>query len=139
MQPFQGDRPTREQAERAIEELDLEPMVAKCRENHLWSDEEAEEAVMWYRNHLRLCYLYPDRAISAISREADQLWHSHILDTIRYREDCQRIFGSFLEHRPIYGEPTEDEHAAFEDTLRLYEEVFGRRPSHPAGVSLAPV
>jgi hypothetical protein len=134
----QGDRPTREQAERAIQELDLEPLVTKCREEHGWSDADAEEAVRWYRNHLLLCYLYPDRPISALSREADQLWHCHILDTVRYREDCQRIFGEFLDHQPIYGGPTEAEDAATEGTARLYDEQFGRRPAELVGVSLRP-
>jgi hypothetical protein len=27
----------------------------------------------------------------------------HILDTVKYREDCKSVFGYFLDHIPSYG------------------------------------
>src|ERR1700722_5513920 len=32
--------------------------------------------------------------------DIDILWHAHILDTSRYREDCELIFGYYLHHYP---------------------------------------
>src|SRR5260370_1007803 len=32
--------------------------------------------------------------------DVDQVWHAHILHTIQYRSDRDRIFGEYLDHRP---------------------------------------
>jgi len=35
------------------------------------------------------------------TREVDELWHMHMLNTETYFEDCRRWFGSYIHHRPI--------------------------------------
>lgn len=122
-------RPPEEAARRAIDQLDLTVVVARCRRSYGWSEADAEAAVGGYRRHLLLCYLYPESSITAIDRRSDLLWHEHILDTVRYRDDCQRLFGAFLHHIGVEGEaPTEIEEAIYEETLELYRRVFGERP-----------
>ncbi len=34
------------------------------------------------------------------SKVVDDLWHEFILDTVRYRDFCDRAFGKFLHHSP---------------------------------------
>jgi len=34
------------------------------------------------------------------SKEVDQMWHDHILDTRSYQEMCENVFGRFLHHKP---------------------------------------
>jgi hypothetical protein len=119
-------------ARRAIDELGLEPMVKVLQEEHGWSDQDAEDAQYWYREFLWLCYQYPDQPISALSKRADQLWHKCILDTVSYREQCNRIFGTFLNHVPLYGAPSDEDVRIFEQTRALYERVYGGHlPSDP--------
>jgi hypothetical protein len=33
----------------------------------------------------------------------DTFWHFHILDTVKYAADCERVFGYFLHHNPYIG------------------------------------
>jgi hypothetical protein len=132
-------RPPPDVARRAIDELDLGAIIEVCKRTYGWSDDEAGEADRWYRNHLWLCYRYPDRNVSVISRRSDLLWHQHILDTLRYREDSDRIFGAFLNHVPLYGgEPTASERVTFQETTDLYVREFQAKPPDPGITSFQP-
>jgi hypothetical protein len=59
----------------------------------------------------------------------DKFWHGHILDTMKYAEDCQRVFGYFLHHFPYFGMRDAEDAAnlanAAATTRRLYEQEFG--------------
>ena len=121
-------RPTQEEAERAIDQLELGPLLAACRRANRWSEQDAETAETWYRQHLKLCFRYPDQPIAALSKKADLLWHHHIVDTFLYRDDCNRIFGTFLNHVPLYERPTPDDSRAFKTTIELYRREFGEPP-----------
>jgi hypothetical protein len=140
MQSVQALRPTPEFAERLIfHELDLKPMLEQCRKDYQWTAEQAEEAELWYRRHLWLCFQFPDQPISVLSKKADQLWHQHIIDTNRYREDCNRIFGAFLNHVPFYAEQTVlVEDTSFDDTLDLYRRLYGHIPPDVEKTSVKP-
>jgi hypothetical protein len=63
----------------------------------------------------------------------DKAWHTHILDTRRYAEDCQVMFGRFLHHHPSYNGAESGERAdvltrASEMMAKLYSERFGHDP-----------
>jgi hypothetical protein len=59
----------------------------------------------------------------------DKFWHGHILDTLKYAEDCDVIFGRFLHHFPYFGMRGAEDAAnlarAGEVTQRLYLQEFG--------------
>ncbi|MFM6129989.1 MAG: hypothetical protein ACKPBV_14885 [Sphaerospermopsis kisseleviana] len=59
----------------------------------------------------------------------DDYWHNHILDTRKYAEDCDLIFGFFLHHYPYFGLPGEEDEGqnipAFAVTQKIWEEAFG--------------
>ena len=63
------------------------------------------------------------------SRAADMFWHYHILDTVAYQIDCDRIFGRFLHHFPYLGLRGEDDaqrlEQAWEKTRALLVLEFG--------------
>lgn len=64
------------------------------------------------------------------SQAVDEAWHLH-LTLPHYREVlCQRLLGRTLDHRPGTGEPEEEERyrRQYEETLALYERVFGKPP-----------
>jgi hypothetical protein len=62
------------------------------------------------------------------THEIDEFWHQHILDTLKYVDDCQYVFGYFLHHYPYFGlRGAEDAQAladSFEKTRALFIEHF---------------
>ena len=58
------------------------------------------------------------------------IWHNHILDTAKYREDCDTLFGKFMDHWPYFGMKDEAEREelnnAFSDTQALMAAHFGK-------------
>lgn len=90
--------------------------------------EEVTQAIEKYRFFLILNYLYPNKIIVP-SKTIDRVWHTHILDTSKYQEDCQMLFGHFLDHFPYFGVRDEEDREALEDsfseTQALWEQHFG--------------
>ncbi|MEM9087742.1 MAG: glycine-rich domain-containing protein-like [Cyanobacteria bacterium P01_F01_bin.53] len=81
-----------------------------------WSLARATQAVEHYRRFLFLVNQYPEKQIVP-SREADQVWHTHILDTAKYREDCDVLFGKFMDHWPYFGLKDGAERQALNDAF----------------------
>lgn len=96
-----------------------------------FTSEESALAESEYRKFLALHLMYPEADIVPCHL-VDDIWHQHILDTIAYREDCDAIFGRFLDHFPYFGMRGEDDAKAlfdaYEDTLKRYEAAFGPTP-----------
>ncbi|MGN6588547.1 MAG: glycine-rich domain-containing protein [Solirubrobacterales bacterium] len=85
-----------------------------------------------YRKFLALQLLHPGADIVPCEI-VDEMWHRHILDTAAYREDCDAIFGQFLDHFPYFGMRGEADAQALNDayaeTLERYEAAFGEPPA----------
>ena len=62
----------------------------------------ADQDVALYRCFLKLCALHPGTTIVP-TRQLDHVWHTHMLDTAKYRADCDQVFGLFLDHFPYCG------------------------------------
>ncbi len=125
--------PAQQEAIRRIEELDLEPIVYKLTvsehgEPPKMTLEEADRNVVLYRQFLILNALYPDKSIVP-TRDLDEVWHTHILDTEKYDADCGYLFGRKLHHFPYLGlrgpEDVERWQAAFAETRQLFMQHFG--------------
>lgn len=124
---------TIEQITSAIQALDLDPIKFKLmdeREGHGWTREQADHYELEYKRFLTLLAKYPGELI-APSTTVDKFWHGHILDTMKYAEDCERVFGYFLHHFPYFGMRSSEDAAnlaaAVVNTKRLYEKEFGPR------------
>lgn len=116
------------------ERLDLTNVRMKLgdpEEGKGWSEEELDLAEAEYRKFLALHLMHPEADIVPCHL-VDDIWHQHILDTIAYREDCDAIFGRFLDHFPYFGMRGDDDaqalYDAYEDTLLKYEDAFGAPP-----------
>lgn len=120
----------------AIQALDLGPIKFKLmdpEEGQGWSREYVESMEIAYKRFLTLLVKYPDRAI-APTKDIDKFWHGHILDTMKYAEDCQRVFGFFLHHFPYFGMRGEQDAKnlaeAGDAMAALYESEFGEPMPH---------
>jgi hypothetical protein len=93
-----------------------------------WDHARADAAEAEYRRFLYLTRKYPEERM-APSVEVDTFWHYHILDTVKYAEDCEQVFGAYLHHDPYVGigegsSPADQARAA--DRMReIYDAEFG--------------
>src|SRR5262245_62755554 len=138
-------RRTTAQMIEGIGELDLGPIKFKlmdAAEGEGWTRELVERVEVEYRRFLTLLAKYPHESI-APSKEVDRFWHAHILDTQKYIEDCERVFGRYLHHFPYLGMRGADDAAALaraaERTRELYTAEFaaGVQPVAAAFCSVA--
>src|ERR1022692_403185 len=115
-----------------VDALDLEPIVYKLMHPEQGETSltlaQADQDVALYRCFLKLCVLHPG-ATTVPTRQLDHVWHTHMLDTAKYRADCDWLFGHFMDHFPYAGLRGDDDRRAWLDdfvrTCRLFEEHFG--------------
>ena len=82
--------------------LDLGPIMYKLMHPDKgtgWTKERAVSVADRYKQFLFLNLKYPESQIVP-DHDVDDFWHAHILDTMKYSEDCEKIFGYFLHHFP---------------------------------------
>ena len=118
-----------------IYSIDFENIVNKITQKDLlvsrvWSREEAEEDVSYYKNFLYLNKKYLSiHPVIPPSTEIDEIWHHHILDTRKYHNDCSNIFGYYFHHYPYFGMRSESDfnnlNDAFKVTQDLHYKEFG--------------
>lgn len=120
--------------ERLNDLLDLSNVrmkLADCEEGPGLEWDEIDLMESEYRKFLALQMLYVGADIVPC-KIVDEMWHRHILDTAAYREDCQAIFGHFLDHFPYFGMRGEEDaqalRDAYADTLERYRDAFGEPP-----------
>src|SRR6266853_621607 len=131
-----------EQVIAAIEALDLDPIKLKLidpEEGQGWSREYVDRMEQGYKRFLTLLVTHPDESL-APCKDVDKFWHGHILDTLKYAEDCDELFGRFLHHFPYYGMRGPEDAAnlakAAENTRRLYRQEFGTTQTGVENVAL---
>ena len=85
--------------------LDLESIVFSLTQREDgpgWTLRKSRLLEKWYRRFLYLISLYPNYGLVP-TKELDTFWHTHILDTQKYMDDCQRLFGRYFHHFPYFG------------------------------------
>jgi hypothetical protein len=120
--------------------INLDPIRRKTEQKLGWDGLRAIKAELEYRRYLTLILLCPDQPIAPPSNDADEIWHSHILDTQAYQKDCQRLFGDYLHHVPSYGTPEEKRAmaAARHQSEALFQQRFGSRSRDSQTVKQVP-
>lgn len=119
---------------REIDELDLGPIKVKLmrQDGEEWSRDHVQIVEKEYKKFLFLNLKYPFAKIVP-TKSIDTFWHYHILDTMKYTEDCQKVFGYFLHHFPYFGvrgEQDEKDHKkAVLETKKLLLQEFGELSS----------
>lgn len=96
------------------------------------SIDEIDLAIEEYKRFLSLKVENPSAKLSP-TKLMDEVWHFHILDTKKYRQDCMSLFGEFMDHFPSYGpfesaERTTTLLQSFERMSSLYRDRFGQCP-----------
>jgi len=114
-----------------LKQLDLRAIAYELMyssEDEKWTFEQTNRAIRHYSMFLFLINLYPERKLVP-TKEIDRVWHHHILDTMKYAEDCEMLFGRFIHHFPYFGKRGKADknnlHAAFAETQTLFKQHFG--------------
>lgn len=115
-----------------LKDLDLGPIRFKLmtpnNKGESWDESKMARAEKGYRQFLVASIIYPEE-ILVPTEDIDCVWHTHILDTRKYREDCEKFLGYFLDHFPYLGtrgaEDKDKLNSSFERTKELFAELFG--------------
>ena len=118
----------------AVAQLDLQNIKRKLldpEEGAGLGPTEIALAELEYRRFLALHLLYPMASLVP-NRLVDLMWHAHIMDTMRYSDDCIRLFGHVMHHDPYMGidgpESVAELEYHFSETQKHYEKHFGSYP-----------
>ncbi len=115
---------------RKLTQLDLGSIAYRLIDSNeeKWNIQQTKQAISHYLMFLLLIYLYPNSQIVP-NQEIDRVWHYHILDTMKYAQDCEILFGRFIHHFPYFGKrgkiDRDNLQTAFEQTKVLFQEHFG--------------
>ncbi len=114
-----------------LQQLDLRAIAYQLMysdESERWTVEQTNRAIHLYSMFLYLIYLYPNHQLVP-TPEIDRVWHHHILDTMKYCQDCEMLFGRFIHHFPYFGKrgkvDRDNLHAACAETEKLFQQHFG--------------
>lgn len=86
-----------------IRTLNLECVSFKACRDEGWTLEATDKIEMEYRKFLQIVRDNKGRGDIAPTLPVDRFWHHHILDTHKYIEDCDLLFGGYLHHFPYSG------------------------------------
>ena len=104
-----------------IRDLDLTLVRATLIQKLGWMPEKALRMEVEYKRFLyALAHKGKDDIISPPMQEVDEFWHQHILFTRKYREDCQKIFGHYVDHTP--GLSPEKQRQADACRMKVYQD-----------------
>tara|TARA_B100001996_G_C18487072_1_gene526103 strand:- start:9 stop:461 length:453 start_codon:yes stop_codon:yes gene_type:complete len=114
-----------------VAEIDLDRIIWKVSNNQYkpeMTEDDILRAVKQYRRFLSLKIAYPSVNLVPTD-DIDLIWHTHILDTVNYAADCQKLFGTFLNHYPYFGdfghETQEEMSDMFSETSELWIREYG--------------
>jgi len=113
-----------------VKKIDLAEVNHKLMMDHpeQWTAEAVERGEHFYRRFLVLHAMYP-REDLVPTKQIDEYWHQHILDTRKYAEDCEFLFGEFLHHDPYFGINGDADRLrnqqSFAWTQALWQSAFG--------------
>ena len=108
----------------SLKRLNLTAIMARVQREQGWTAAEAGDAELWYRRFLQLSLERGSKPFYAITEQADHVWHAHILFTRKYRQDCERIFGGYLDHTPADKGPDSLSKERQRQAAALYFKVF---------------
>jgi hypothetical protein len=117
----------------AVHALDLESVKIRLMDAELgegWSREYADSIEAAYKTYLVMLAKYQEHAEDImLAKDVDEFWHTHILQTIKYADDCEQVFGAFLHHNPHVGPRTAADLQAraemADKTRHIYAQEFG--------------
>lgn len=96
-----------------------------------WKSDKVMVIESLYKEWLILHKVYGHSITMAPSKALDEYWHQHItLDTRKYMEDCNIVFGYYLHHYPYFGLTEKETKADLEQGFALTQKLFQKHFGH---------
>lgn len=121
----------------AIMDYKMPQVVARCKKDHDYSDEDMVILEQELKRYLALSVVTTkdDLGTGMYSSDVDNLWHSFILFTPEYADFCHTHMGHFIHHMPETDEirsPEKQEASRkdFQAFVNNYEKTFNQE-IHP--------
>ena len=115
-----------------VAKLDFSLQKRKMVEVQGWAKEAVDIMENEYRKFLALSAaleFIKSESVVVPNRTIDLFWHAHIMDTEKYHDDCNSVFGHYFHHFPYFGmqddADTQSWIVASHSTSELWEEAFG--------------
>lgn len=118
--------PTLEEAREYIYLIDFSNIVEKMVNHMGWLRKDAVTVCGIYRNFLYLYKKYGKDYKLPPSEDMDEFWHLHILDTKKYRKDCDAIFGEYFDHYPYFGIDAQTSFKDLEDAFEIMQKLYAK-------------
>jgi len=119
-----------EAAKALVARLDFMEQNAKLINYEGWKSDKVMAIESLYKEWLILHKVYSPDLAMAPSKELDEYWHYHILDTKKYMEDCNMVFGYYLHHYPYFGLTAKETPADLEQGFSLTQKLFQKHFGH---------
>ena len=119
----------------AIQALDLTSVKTRLMDAELgegWTQEYADSIEEAYKTYLTMLVKYQEHAEDImLAKDVDEFWHTHILQTMKYMDDCERVFGGYLHHNPHVGKVTEADLAKRTELAAKTRQLYAAEYAHP--------
>ncbi len=96
-----------------IQSIDMDFLTKQIQKKLDWSDQRIKNALIRYRQYLYITAVQEKPIIP--TKDVDDVWHQHILNTKLYSRHCDMIYGKMLHHQPFDSEESKKE----SDALKL--------------------
>ncbi len=117
-------------AKKLVDSLDFFQQNEKLITESGWSSDKVLAMENIYKEWLVLHAVYDENVVLAPNKELDEYWHQHILDTRKYMDDCQHVFGKYLHHYPYFGLTEVETQVLLERAYALTQELFIKHFGH---------
>lgn len=117
---------------KTIADLDLKSVrdQLKKKKGFWWNYKNNMETLeKEYKQFLYLVVANQTKLFTPWSEALDEFWHTHILDTRKYKEDCKKLGVDYIHHNPNLPIRTPEQKTAFGETKKIYKETFGKKES----------
>lgn len=115
--------------------VDFAPLLARVQRRLGWSADYSARVLIEYKRFMELKCALRDFSADKLTPPlaVDEMWHLHVLDTKRYKTDCQEMAGDLaFIHHDADGDADADARAERIRTVRMaYEARFGATPPTP--------
>ena len=105
-----------------ISSMNLEPVIFKLVHECDWTLEKALLVEAQYKTFLLMALTLSTPTVP--TKEIDEMWHNHILDTSLYAFHCKEVFGRFLDHFPYLGVRGGNDAQLLKDSFKVTVQQF---------------